>query len=101
MTPPPRDTSADASASDFSLPGVHPLPAQHSMYKHHILTVEDFTKEKVRHKKIVYSIVREKKVTAVLLSTYCTVLYMEHENTCLISGGIHSYRNFALRVKIT
>ena len=44
-TPPPRDGSLDPGAvvSD----GIQPLPPQHSMYKHHVLSVNEFTKEKV------------------------------------------------------
>ena len=50
MTPPPQDLSSDQVLVDevFSLPGIHPLPAHRSMYKHHVLSVSEFTKEKVR-----------------------------------------------------
>ena len=43
MTPPPQDIS-------FDMPdGIQPLPPQHSLYKHHVLTVKEFTKERVSH----------------------------------------------------
>ena len=48
MSPPPQDIwSHQFAPNQFNLLGIQPLPQQHSMYKHHVLTVDEFTKEKV------------------------------------------------------